>query len=519
MPSTANVRRYYYLPIHLAFLNSRWLGFWDILYYIAYQQPQVLSNLESSSYHLAENLAVFNLTSSRFTQLFYGLPAEAAPTAKERETGRKKLNQLATLAEQANLLTRIEETPAGDLIPEYGSKAERCFGLPLYHQPNSIPLIAKPNTFVEQGWLSTLSHGTYEQHLLNLYLLKPDLSTSSKFLVSELEAAYALAQSFLANSPDIRVNQPSASTLQRELQKALGNLQARGLFTPEKGFVPARLWCKSSAKSVNSKPLISETHKARLPRSENYYQYDSFRADFLQRLWDTGLLQEREIRSVWECLPDFYGQSDFDILLHSLKQREIAAQQQRDISWKEIVATAKAKCSQRGTRSYLSPAKPSKTARKLELTFANLNFDKEDVAYCHKKLSLAQFLADPKNLFRANLKTTVNVPTWRYFQALPSQEQPLPLEVKLRLLDEQYNLLFAGAPHFITAAKAEVSWSESLDIKHFREWLTALALAAASDAPVVLHLEAELLPNSAVSSARPLTTNWFNLSVKFSLSR
>ena len=391
----------YYLPAHLAFLNSsRWLNFWDILYYTAYQQtdPTLISPANS-------NCVSLTMTTHDFSLLLFAPPGSGATlTTSQSETGRKAFTQLLSLAHQYGLLVCYEKHSSNQdddlddanwsLFNEAGSSIIRHqFELPLYrnistNQSHTWQLITKPDGYIENGWLAAIGGSQYARHLLNLWLLHPD-----QHYKNEPDCVQSETQAIAACYTQARLKLPSEfkqpikplPLLQRQLKEARINLRGRGLLAgdgqwnshalhrqPPKGLVltaaqEARLQPVVAIVAARPEKLISATADETTENDQvtaqllSYIHKDGLQAARLQLLWETGLLEPAELKAVWRTLPKFWDALQFEQLQWALRQRVKVAAAGRQLSWSAITEMARvnqSKRSQHNNPALFSAAKP-----------------------------------------------------------------------------------------------------------------------------------------------------------------
>lgn len=512
---------YYYLPTHLAFINSvRWLDFWDILYYLAYQNYNSVVDTPC---------VTFSLTSTQFTRLLYGLPSVAKPDSADLATGRKTLSQLATLAHSYQLLQKVEDV--NDLtFNTMGATAEHRLELPLCRLPKSPPLVAKPCSYIENGWIAGVGSGYYERHLLNFYLLQPELAgnpLSDRDLAQKLSVCYQQAAQHLPPTFKYRPKFSSGQlpTLQRRLGEARPSLQLRGLLDSAKCWQGVTLQTRFVRPPQSVLVTMADADKEVTKQLAEYTHKDRIRGDRLNLLWKTGLLEATEIKIAWQTLPAFYEQSDFEQLLNTLRQRTAVTGAGRKLSWHEIDRTARALRSQHGQHNQLGASSSTRPAIKLRSVDCRRNNLMPAELKAEPKLyplrpHLDAFLADPRRLNRVRLEVWAKVANWHFYSTLPFEKRPAPIGLKLKLLDANGQTIFADEVHPIEPTKPTTVWKIALDEAFIKNWwrnqdFSALQAGQEADRKNLFYLEIGRT-DAATDTLTEINSGWLNISMRLS---
>ena len=585
----------YYLPTHLAFLNSsRWLNFWDILYYTAYQQSaQVGSPIPTSS--CCVNLT---MTTHDFSRLLFAKPVAvigATLTPTQRENGRKTFTQLLALAHQHGFLVcqdsdsfKLEDDhdqadPEWAVLQQAAGSAiiAHHFDLPLYQNTSTASscgwkLIAKPNSYVEKGWLAALGSSQYARQLLNLWLSPPNGQPEPDpvSLQSEAVAMTACyAQARLVLPLDFKQPLKALPLLQRQLREARINLRERGLLNPDGQWDSQLLQARPSPGLV----LVGlrATQAARLPpvqvaaaaaRPQKfvtvtgdeatkqaqvaaqlliYANKDGLRAARLQQLWETGSLEPSELKAVWRTLPRFWDEDQFKRLQWALGQRvkvAAVAAGSRQLSWAAIVAMARVIYSKQGLRNHPALAlsatavanqasktakgQPAQVQKRMEKLVVPPLGHGPLVIFIQPRLQA--YVAEPRRLGRVRLEGWAHVPLWRGFaEQSDPPNRPSVAWVVISLWDLQGQLIFADEPRLITPTQTFSSWKVPLDQAFVRNWWRKQDFPAKVDSeplPPLFRLEVKQVeappplgqgqPNVASTIAAPAAANWYNLSLR-----
>ena len=527
--SDSYTQPYYYLPTHLAFLNStRWLNFWDILYYTAYQQYNPLLPL-------ANNCAILTMTTSDFSKLLFAIPPGATLSTTQRESGRKTFALLLSLAHQYGLLLNLDANTEDmsevgydddwQALLEAGPLIRHRFKLPLYQAQSAAnrmqKWLAKPNSYIENGWIRTIggSSSLYSHHLLNLWFLssssasvsaqiKPGERPSLQSEAEALLACYAHARKCLPDG--FKQSIKTVLVLQRQLTQARSYLQGWGLLNSagewDNQLLEARPACSSflpqaanqhqplSVRMEVEAAVVRKLHTATSDNAEAavvallavYAQKDKLRAARLQRLWATGLLEAQELKAVWRSLVGFWGESEFGQLQWALSQRERVTAAGRHLSWAAVVDMARVVISKRGQRNPVRPVSFASTGSKatgreirpvrhgLQKLALPLECGEPLIKFIQPRLH--QFVNDPRSLGRVRLEGWAHVPNWRSFASCSTvataeaNSCPQPVWIVIRLLDAQGKLIFADEPRLICPTQATSQWKAPLDRAFVRDW-------------------------------------------------
>jgi hypothetical protein len=427
------------------------------------------------------NTTTVALTTARFSQLLLGLDSTVTLSPAQRELGRKAWNPFLNLAIEHKLLRKREADWELD-FDSAGANAIYYLELPLTlnlgHQTESLPLlIAKPRTYIENGWIAKLGSGYRERHLINLYLSQPELAKrpfAPADLAEILASFYQMSRQYLptgfTGQPNFNINQ--LPTLQRRLGEAKASLQWRGLLSKTGYWQNAILETKLSATIPSTTPKISPVRDKVIKQLADYTQKDKLRTTRLISLWETGLLKEDELGLAWRTLPAFYPQAHFEHLLFTLGQRAKVKKEGRQLSWHEIETTARALRSQRGQRKQTEPLEGKQKLRKIECRHNNLvppsaNANPKIYSLVPK---IKDFVADLRKLNRVRLEVKTNVANWRYYSKLPLVERPRPSLLKIKLLDAHGTLIFSDDSRQIEPDQATTQWSLALDQEFIKNW-------------------------------------------------
>ena len=492
----------YSLPVSLAFLNSRALLFWEIMYYMAYnwQGPRPAFFTP----YFEEPAAFFTITGPQFCRLLYG----TSVSQSQYDTGRKMLGQLSRQAHQAHLLYRFEEAD-DPYLNTFGSQASQNFLLPLVLPTLAFTQLNRPAAFVENGWIRRIGN-SYEYQLFNLLSLEPLLNPDQPdftALAERLAFYYTLIPAGLQNITTNNKNDSPSSPitqLARQIKKAWGNLRETGLHNP----TALNLAFYHSYKPLST-PTPTTNHVPPAPL-ERYYQKNPQRADLLARLLSTGLLAPTELKAAWTTLADFSTSQDFTHLLQSLRHRETLNTSQT-LSWRQVEAMARLQRSKRGRSTVVSSLskKPRVVFNRLnKVKFINTGYEGSQILSCPFRPAITD-ASQP--LARVKLEVRVNVPNWRFYQQIVGAERLDPLTLQLRLSDSQHVLIFEDIPRQLDPKDPAQYWALSIE-KFFQPLrnkpvdLFYFDLTAAADTST----------NTTNTHNTLCRTDWFSLSIRLS---
>jgi hypothetical protein len=478
------------------------------------------------------NTTTITLTTARFSQLLLGLDSTVTLSPAQRELGRKAWGPFLNLAIEHKLLRKRETDWELD-FNSAGANAiyhlELPLALNLARQTESLPLIAKPRTYIENGWIAELGSGYRERHLINLYLSQPELAKYpfvptdlTEILASYYQRSHQYLPTGFTAQPNFNTDQ--LPTLQRRLGEAKASLQWRGLFSK------ADYWQNDILESKLSDPTTSTTFKISPARNEvnkqlaDYTQKDKLRTTRLISLWETGLLKEDELSLAWRTLPSFYPQAHFEHLLFTLSQRAKVREEGRQLSWHEIEATARALHSQRGQRKQTEPLEGKQRLRKIECRHNNLvpppaNANPKIYSLVPK---IKDFIEDPRKLNRVRLEVKTHVANWRYYSKLPLVERPRPSLLKIKLLDAHSTLIFSDSGRQIEPDQATTQWSLALDQEFIKNWWCKQDFSKDQTLPVFYLEIAQIESNSSntnINLTEPATSfpascgEWLTVSI------
>lgn len=450
----------YYLPLPFGFIGSRrWLLFWDVLYYSAYiwQGPPFVPTTVAARKLPKGSLSAFELSSNRFSRLFYGLTDTQQLSKAKYEAGRKAFAECARQAQAAGLLYKLTEDD-DPYLNNFGIQAENKFLLPSYDD-KPITFITRPTGFVEEGWIGLIGN-SYERHLINMLMLKPDLvcNDDSTILTKELKSCYEISADnlkilTLANLPFNYPAQVDSYQVQQAYRNCIARLGPKQLKSFDlKLFeqpVPSGKIMEGQADSLLEEQLVF------------YDEKDAVRGQRLRSISETGLVNISEFKQIWKTLTDFYNEDNFGFLMNSLLRRQQLPLEQRQLSWNEIDSTARLLRSKRGTHSETSRLRFPLKYRSGKLSFAANHTEKGQVQKAIRPL--INWQKESRRISRVKLEGWVTVPNWRYYLSLPSGARPGDVVLCIRLLDSQKQVIFEDIPRKVESTQFELKWTVLLD--------------------------------------------------------
>jgi|GEM_PF-4495017 len=459
----------YLLPTALAFMPGRWPAFWDILYYLAQQPPITI---------FSDNFLGLDLETSRFSRLLGGVGQNEALAPAVNESGRKLLRQFLREAIEKELVIEIPEKD-DPYLNNYGANAIRRLRLTLYPKillPLEGPsFIVKPVDYVVNGWVAL--GNTYEQHLLNLLLLFPNITCDPNYLWQLLAQVRGMDANSVKKEP---------GAIRRGIVKAWNKLESYELVSGKKGL-------SDKAFSRNFRTIVTLTAD---PRLANYERRDPLRATRLLRLLHEGLIREDETKLAWNTLADFPSAADFD-LLHTI----FVKRNEKGFSFKQVVNTARSTRSHRGSR----PGATGVSRNNFPHRFSKLQFGEgEEIRLISRAFKPALNLGEIR-LRRVRLEIWVRVPEYNRFALIPAKELPPNEIIQVRVRLPEGDIIYQSNLYTISPNTQENHWTIPIE----RE-INKLLKSGSAQPTIPDLLNLEIVRNSDSN----LIPKWFSLSVR-----
>ncbi len=427
----------YSLPLKLAFLDRRWAAFWDVLYYCASDAPRLDLTSGYPSPLPPGPVVDLKLSSRRFCQLLWGLPAEAPLPVENWESGRKAYRELTRLAHQYGLLHHVSEDEDDELL-SYGVQATNR----LWLIPPGDGSIVKPRALVENGWLARCGN-RYERHLLNLSYHQPGLFSEASLPVLARKLLDLYREAATSLPEPLHPRPTDGPALRRQLGQAYSVLQVRGLLT---------------GGSNLPQPPAHTVEDSQDPRMMAYARKDPARTQQLKSLLATGNLASHELKAAWTTLAKFPQPDDFNLLRDILQRRATIP----NLSWRQVEASAQARRSKRGTRTDLPTDYKPAARRYLNNRLENIPFGSSRLVRLPVRPSFDLARQRPA---RTRLQIWSRVAQWSFgAEGISTSKEPTPpAQLKLRLLDSAGVLLYQSDPFCISPTTPTTTWKYSLD--------------------------------------------------------